>query len=192
MATRITRRNRRGVAAVPMDEAEPGIPRAGDRTGRGLRTVLAGFVLVYGVVSMLRPAPLTVRRTVTRPPTRLETLSPYQRRVLHLMSTGMSNLAIAAELGVSRRAIENQVSRLMQALGLGRDNDALAARVCAVLMYLRETRPHGDAVEAVAEPVLADQPDPQPRPEPGPRPEPERHVGGRDTTVPPETLSHLM
>jgi DNA-binding NarL/FixJ family response regulator len=69
----------------------------------------------------------------------LEALSPYQRRVLQLMATGMSNVAIAEELGVSRRAIENQVSRLMQALGLSRENDAVSARVCAVLVYLSET-----------------------------------------------------
>jgi DNA-binding CsgD family transcriptional regulator len=143
------------VAAVPMGEAEAGTLRVRDRSGRGAGTVLTGLVLVCGLVSLLRRAPLTKRRTVSRPRTRLETLSPYQRRVLHLMATGMSNLAIAAELGVSRRAIENQVSRLMQALGLGRDNDALAARVCAVLMYLRETRPQQDAVEHAGEPVPA-------------------------------------
>lgn len=71
---------------------------------------------------------------------RLDALSPYQLRVLELMSRGLSNAAIADELGVSRRAIENQVSRLMQALGLGRENDAVAARVCAVLVYLGETQ----------------------------------------------------
>ena len=74
-----------------------------------------------------------------RPGTRLGALSPYQRRVLQLMATGMSNTAIATELGVSRRAVENQVSRLLQALGLSRENDAVAARVCAVLIYLSET-----------------------------------------------------
>ena len=68
--------------------------------------------------------------------TQLDMLSPYQLRVLQLMAEGRSNIAIAAQLGVSRRAIENQVSRLMQALGLARDNDAIAARVCAVLIYL--------------------------------------------------------
>lgn len=172
------------MAAVRVREAEPGALRVRGRPGRGVGTVLTGFVLVCGVLSALRPAPLTVRRPVTRPQTRLEALSPYQRRVLHLMSTGMSNLAIAAELGVSRRAIENQVSRLMQALGLGRDNDALAARVCAVLMYLRETQPHGDPAEAVAEPTVNE-------PVPDPRPESERHVTGRHTVVPPKTLSHL-
>lgn len=138
---------------MPMGEAEPGTVRVHDRTGRRPGIVLTGLVLVYGVVSLLRRAPLTMRRTVTWPRARLETLSPYQRRVLHLMATGMSNLAIAAELGVSRRAIENQVSRLLQALGLGRDNDALAARVCAVLMYLRETRPQEESADAVVEAV---------------------------------------
>ena len=70
---------------------------------------------------------------------RLDNLSPYQIRVLELMARGMSNVAIANRLGVSRRAIENQVSRLTQALGLGRANDAVATRVCAVLIYLAET-----------------------------------------------------
>jgi DNA-binding NarL/FixJ family response regulator len=70
---------------------------------------------------------------------RLDALSPYQLRVLQLMAAGMSNAAIADQLGVSRRAIENQVSRLMQALGLGRADDAVAARVYAVLIYLAHT-----------------------------------------------------
>jgi DNA-binding NarL/FixJ family response regulator len=69
----------------------------------------------------------------------LDVLSPYQLRVLQLMAEGASNVAIAEHLGVSRRAIENQVSRLMLALGLGRENDAVAARVCAVLIYLAES-----------------------------------------------------
>jgi DNA-binding NarL/FixJ family response regulator len=66
----------------------------------------------------------------------LAALSPYQLRVLRLMAEGKSNAAIADQLGVSRRAVENQVSRLLQALGLGRADDAVAARVCAVLIYL--------------------------------------------------------
>jgi DNA-binding NarL/FixJ family response regulator len=67
---------------------------------------------------------------------RVDALSPYQLRVLQLMAEGLSNAAIAEQLGVSRRAVENQVSRLMQALGLGRADDGVAARVCAVLIYL--------------------------------------------------------
>jgi DNA-binding NarL/FixJ family response regulator len=82
----------------------------------------------------------------------LDALSPYQLRVLRLMAEGRSNAAIADQLGVSRRAVENQVSRLMQALGLGRADDAVAARVCAVLIYLagRET---AEAEEEEDEPV---------------------------------------
>ncbi len=70
---------------------------------------------------------------------RVDTLSPYQLRVLQLMAEGLSNAAIAEQLGVSRRAVENQVSRLLQALGLGRSDEAVAARVCAVLLYLSHT-----------------------------------------------------
>jgi DNA-binding NarL/FixJ family response regulator len=72
-------------------------------------------------------------------PQRVSTLSPYQLRVLQLMAEGRSNADIAEQLGVSRRAVENQVSRLMQALGLGRADDKVAARVCAVLIYLAHT-----------------------------------------------------
>ncbi|HKT05493.1 MAG TPA: helix-turn-helix transcriptional regulator [Rugosimonospora sp.] len=72
-------------------------------------------------------------------PQRVDALSPYQLRVLQLMAEGRSNAAIAEQLGVSRRAVENQVSRLMQVLGLGRADDGVAARVCAVLIYLSHT-----------------------------------------------------
>jgi DNA-binding NarL/FixJ family response regulator len=77
-------------------------------------------------------------RSDSLPSSRLDGLSPYQLRVLELMAQGRSNAAIADHLGVSRRAIENQVSRLMRALGLARADDAVAARVCAVLLYLAE------------------------------------------------------
>lgn len=70
---------------------------------------------------------------------RVGALSPYQLRVLQLMAEGLSNAAIADQLGVSRRAVENQVSRLLQVLGLGRGDEAVAARVCAVLLYLSHT-----------------------------------------------------
>jgi DNA-binding NarL/FixJ family response regulator len=79
---------------------------------------------------------------------RLDVLSPYQLRVLELMSMGMSNVAIAGHLGVSRRAVENQASRLMQALGLAREDDTVAARVCAVLIYLSDTQPERDSATA--------------------------------------------
>jgi DNA-binding NarL/FixJ family response regulator len=80
----------------------------------------------------LRTVPPVIRH-------RMDALSPYQLRVLQLMAEGLSNAAIADQLGVSRRAVENQVSRLLQALGLGRGDEAVAARVCAVLMYLSHT-----------------------------------------------------
>jgi DNA-binding NarL/FixJ family response regulator len=87
-----------------------------------------------------RPAQRPDGRPAQRPErSRLDVLTPYQLRVLQLMAQGMSNIAIAEQLGVSRRAIENQVSRLMQALGLGREDDAVAERVCAVLIYLADS-----------------------------------------------------
>jgi DNA-binding NarL/FixJ family response regulator len=81
---------------------------------------------------------------------RLAGLSAFQLRVLRLMATGLSNTAIATQLGISRRAVENHVSRLLHALGLVQD-DAIAVRVCAVLIYLKHSDglKHGDPVRTL-------------------------------------------
>jgi DNA-binding NarL/FixJ family response regulator len=66
----------------------------------------------------------------------LSELTDREREVLSRMAEGMSNRAIAAEFGVSERAVEHHVTSIFSKLGLtatGQEH----RRVLAVLAYLR-------------------------------------------------------
>lgn len=62
-------------------------------------------------------------------------LTERQREVLELMAQGRSNAAIAAELGVSERAIVRHTSNIYDELGLGASADD-HRRVMAVVRFL--------------------------------------------------------
>ncbi len=66
----------------------------------------------------------------------LDTLSPREHDVLQLMSQGLSNTAICAELHLSVKTVEPVVSAIFIKLGLHADS-ASNRRVLAVLAYLR-------------------------------------------------------
>jgi DNA-binding NarL/FixJ family response regulator len=66
----------------------------------------------------------------------LDTLSDREREVLGLMAEGRTNRAIAAELFVSERVIEREVTSIFAKLGLT-DTRHDHRRVLAVLAYLR-------------------------------------------------------
>ena len=80
-------------------------------------------------------------------------LNARERRLLQLIAEGFTNSSIARHLLVAEKTIENQVSLLYQALGIGRTQeqgdagaaDGLHPRVQAVLMYLRASRSEGVA-----------------------------------------------
>jgi DNA-binding NarL/FixJ family response regulator len=66
----------------------------------------------------------------------LSELSEREREVLSRMAEGLSNKAIAAEFGVSERAVEHHVTRIFSKLGLTATGQQ-HRRVLAVLAYLR-------------------------------------------------------
>jgi DNA-binding NarL/FixJ family response regulator len=66
----------------------------------------------------------------------LDTLTPREREVLALMAEGRSNVAIAAELVVTPRAVEKHVGNIFMKLGLP-ESDTDHRRVLAVLRFLR-------------------------------------------------------
>jgi DNA-binding NarL/FixJ family response regulator len=66
----------------------------------------------------------------------LAVLSPREREVLALMAEGRSNAAMAAEHGVSERAVEKHVTAIFSKLDLPRAG-ADHRRVLAVLTFLR-------------------------------------------------------
>lgn len=124
------------LASVPEDEIAGWSyllkPSVGDLAAlvRAIEGAAAGFVVLD---------PEIVRRARPRPQGRLAGLSPRQLEILGLIAEGRSNAAIARELGLALKTVENQVNLIFQELAIGRD-DACQPRVQAVLAYLRESR----------------------------------------------------
>ncbi len=71
---------------------------------------------------------------------KLAELTDRQFEVLSLVAQGFSNAAIAEQLGISVRTIDNQTSSLYTALGVNIEDSSVQPRVRAVLTYLSETR----------------------------------------------------
>jgi DNA-binding NarL/FixJ family response regulator len=67
----------------------------------------------------------------------LERLTPRELEILELISTGMSNTAIADRLSVMERTVESHIARIFAKLGLSAGPDE-NRRVLAVLAYLRD------------------------------------------------------
>lgn len=70
----------------------------------------------------------------------LSRLTPRQAAILALLAQGYTNAAIAGELGLAEKSVENQINLLYQNLNVTREQTNLHPRVAAVLTYLAETR----------------------------------------------------
>ena len=68
----------------------------------------------------------------------LAKLTPRQREILALIAQGLNNEAIAGELHLSEKSVENQINAIYQQTNLKRDDSSMQPRVKAVLMYLEE------------------------------------------------------
>ncbi|MBI4491255.1 MAG: response regulator transcription factor [Chloroflexi bacterium] len=66
-------------------------------------------------------------------------LSPRQRQILGLIAQGFTNAAIAQQLVLAEKSVENQINLLYRELGIDRQESALHPRVKAVLLYLQES-----------------------------------------------------
>jgi DNA-binding NarL/FixJ family response regulator len=82
--------------------------------------------------------PLVVE-SLGRRETRLSALTRRQIEVLSLMAKGNNNAAIARELVLEEKSVENHINAIFGQLNLSRDN-AAHPRVKAVLLYLQETQ----------------------------------------------------
>ena len=65
-------------------------------------------------------------------------LTPRQQEVLAMMAQGFNNSAIAKQLVLGTKSVENYINAIYQELGLNR-NGALHPRVQAVLSYIRDS-----------------------------------------------------
>ncbi len=81
--------------------------------------------------------PYLVGRSAARSDSRVSRLTPAQFRVLSLVAQGLTNEAIAEELGVVVRSVENHLLVIYRVLGLV--VDGRNRRVLATLAFLRQT-----------------------------------------------------
>jgi DNA-binding NarL/FixJ family response regulator len=97
---------------------------------RALQTVAGGGSVVD---------PLIVQRLLVaqrqRRESALESLTPRELEILGLIAEGRSNAAIAAQLVVTKRAVERHINSIFLKLGL-RDSENVSRRVKAALLYL--------------------------------------------------------
>lgn len=71
----------------------------------------------------------------------LAALTTREQQVLERMAQGFSNVAIARDLGLSTKTVENYVNLIFQKLGIRWDETEIQPRVRAVLFYLGRGRP---------------------------------------------------
>lgn len=108
--------------------------RVGDRTEvlRAITETAAGRSVVDPVV-----VEALVRRRTQSDGTGLATLTNREHDVLGQMAAGLSNVAIAEHLHVSRSAVEKNVNAIFAKLGLV-DEPSTHRRVAAVVTYLAQ------------------------------------------------------
>jgi DNA-binding NarL/FixJ family response regulator/DNA-binding XRE family transcriptional regulator len=70
----------------------------------------------------------------------LERLTRRQRDVLALVAQGLTNAAIARQLVLAEKSVENLLTGIYEAFGIDRREQGVHARVKAVLLYLQESR----------------------------------------------------
>lgn len=108
------------------------------RSVRDLATLERAITEACNGGVMVDPELLAKRDRYTRG--QVAALSPRLRETLKLIAAGFTNAAIADQLDISEKTVENHVGQIYQALGVSREYSALHPRVNAVLRYLRETR----------------------------------------------------
>lgn len=88
-----------------------------------LRAVLSGDTWLPPSAAQDNPAALDASEAEAT--SRLALLTPQQFRVLSMLSAGLLNKQIAAELGVSEATVKAHVSAVMQKLGVGNRTQAV-------------------------------------------------------------------
>lgn len=83
--------------------------------------------------------PSLVQAFRPKPESPLARITPRQLDILQLIAKGYSNRAIADELIITEKSVENQVSLLYQNLGIETQENHIHARVKAALLFIRES-----------------------------------------------------
>jgi two-component system response regulator DevR len=93
----------------------------GDDLVNAIRRVANGEMLL--TPSQVERARERLRRQIAED-IRLESLSPQEQRILELLSEGLSNREIAAEMFLAEKTVKNYVSNLLAKLGFQRRTEA--------------------------------------------------------------------
>lgn len=93
----------------------------GDELITAIRRVAAGEMLL--VPEQIGRARERLRRQITEDQ-RLESLSPQERRILELLSEGLTNREIGATMFLAEKTVKNYVSNLLAKLGFQRRTEA--------------------------------------------------------------------
>jgi DNA-binding NarL/FixJ family response regulator len=80
--------------------------------------------------------PALIDRSRARPGTPVGTLTRRQFEILRMVARGLSNQAIADEIGIAANSVVNHLSSIYSALGIAEGSNA---RVSAVLEFLSDT-----------------------------------------------------
>lgn len=133
----------------------------GSGAREGAMLVASAVALVLGVlfIAAFTPAVHRVRAFATaatrKNPSTVEpfvgALTPRERQVLALIAAGRSNAAIAAELFVSERTVDNHVSNVFDKLGLGRSADVNRRVQAAAAWLIAATASEPQTSEAAEE-----------------------------------------
>lgn len=106
-------------------------------------SALSAASLLQALMSAAEGRPVIDRalaeRRVALPDSPLDALSGRQKEVLTLLAAGLTNAAIAAELGIAVRSVDNHVNALYLALGIAATAQT-NARVTAASLFLDHTR----------------------------------------------------
>jgi DNA-binding NarL/FixJ family response regulator len=73
----------------------------------------------------------------------LARLTPRQNDIIERIAQGYTNGAIAQQLVLSEKSIENQINQIYQQLQIERETNSVHPRVKAVLIYLQESQFRG-------------------------------------------------
>ncbi len=125
------------VASLPSD-AVAGWSYLFKRSVSDVATVTRAIEGAAARYVVLDPELVASRRP--RPEGLLAHLTARQREIMELVAQGLTNAAIAQDLCLAEKTVENQINSLYQQLGVEHGRSSLHPRVQAVLLYLRESQ----------------------------------------------------
>jgi len=84
--------------------------------------------------------PRIIQRLSARQESPVAQLTDREREILGFIAAGFTNRAIADQIGIANKSVENAINRIYDKMGIESQSGEVQPRVAAVLTYLRETR----------------------------------------------------